>query len=104
MKRAALILGLLLTLGKVSANGQEELPDLIDRVKSSVVLLTGYNQNGQPVSRGSGFFVSPQLIVSNWHVIEDSSSLKVVTAEGQSYRVQPIVSDRVGDLVLLQVD
>lgn len=40
----------------------------------SVVLLTMNDQHGQPLGIGSGFFVRPGVVATNYHVIENASS------------------------------
>jgi S1-C subfamily serine protease len=72
----------------------------------SVVLLEMNDSNGQPLSLGSGFFVSNGIIATNAHVIEGASSgtAKLV---GDSHTMQilgTVAIDRHADLALLKVD
>jgi S1-C subfamily serine protease len=72
----------------------------------SVVLLEMNDSNGQPLSLGSGFFVSKGIIATNAHVIEGASSgtAKLI---GSTHPVQilGVVSvDHHADLALLKVD
>ena len=72
----------------------------------SVVLLEMNDSNGQPLSLGSGFFVSNGIIATNAHVIEGASSgtAKLI---GDSHAMQilgTVAIDRHADLALLKVD
>ncbi len=73
--------------------------------QESVVLIMSFDQNNQPLSIGSGFFVgNGKAIATNYHVIEGSSSVKVKRTSGT---VQQINNDigvyLVHDLILLEV-
>lgn len=41
--------------------------------KASIVLIMSYDKSGIPLAIGSGFFVEPKKLVTNFHVIEGSS-------------------------------
>jgi hypothetical protein len=71
----------------------------------SVVLLEMSDADGQPLSLGSGFFVSPGIIATNAHVIEGAAggTAKLV---GDIHRLQilgTVAIDRRADLALLKV-
>lgn len=72
----------------------------------SVALLEMKDSNGQPLSLGSGFFVSDGMVATNAHVIEGASSgtAKLV---GDTHTLQilgTIAVDRHADLALLKVN
>jgi S1-C subfamily serine protease len=72
----------------------------------SVVLLEMNDGNGQPLSLGSGFFVSSGIIATNAHVLEGASSgtAKLI---GDTHKLQilgTIALDVHGDLALLKVN
>lgn len=53
---------------------------------------------------GSGFFIDSQgHVVTNYHVIEDASSIVVHTFDGSSYEASVVGSDRLTDLAVLKV-
>jgi S1-C subfamily serine protease len=55
-----------------------DLPDLADRAKPSVVLVTVYDASGSQAGTGTGFFVSEEgRLVTNDHVIEGASRATV---------------------------
>src|SRR6266540_2808271 len=56
--------------GKLKFAGQAgSLPDLVRRVKPSVVSVLTYDAKGEPLISGSGFFVRSGQVVTNMHVI-----------------------------------
>jgi len=55
-------------------------------------------------SQGSGFFIEPNKVVTNFHVIDGEPSPKIITARGNIIRVNNIVGDPEGDLAILTTD
>jgi TolA-binding protein len=90
-----------------SATAQESLPDLIRRVKPSVVSIITYDAKGGALMTGSGFFVRPGEVVTNLHVIEGARKAEIRTLDGKG-RTYPVTGalalDEEGDLALLSVD
>lgn len=86
-----------------SALSQEALPDLVGRIKPSVVAIVCYDSKGEKLGQGSGFFIAPNRIVTNRHVIEGAS--KVHVSNGKAYPVKGILAvDGAGDIALLEVE
>lgn len=84
---------------------EESLPNLIKRVKSAVVLITTYNEQGKPLQQGSGFFVERDRIITAFHVLGESSRVQIKTFDGKTYPVLGIAAaNEKRDLVLLSVD
>ena len=52
-----------------SAAAEPSLPELVRRVKPSVVSVITYNSNGDVAVTGSGFFVPPGQVLTNLHVV-----------------------------------
>jgi S1-C subfamily serine protease len=86
---------------------QETLPDLVRRVKPSVVAITTYDANGEALMTGSGFFISAGRVITNLHVIRGAIRADIKTLDGKG-RVYPVSGalaiDEEGDLALLGVD
>jgi S1-C subfamily serine protease len=86
---------------------QESLPDLVRRVKPSVVAIATYDAQGEALMTGSGFFVRPGQVVTNLHVIRGAQRTEVKTLDGKG-KVFPVAgllaTDEEGDLALLSVD
>ena len=83
------------------------LPELIRRVKPSVVSVITYNSKGEALMSGSGFFVRPGQVVTNMHVVDGAHRVEVRTFEGKgkTYAVRGLIdSDDEGDLAILSID
>ena len=71
------LLLLLLTLFTASQSfAQENLPELVRRVKPAIVGIVTYGSNGTPLTTGSGFFLRPGQVVTNLHVIRGHAVVK----------------------------
>jgi tetratricopeptide (TPR) repeat protein len=98
------ILLLVLVLAGIGC-AQDLLPELVKRIKPSSVAIETFDAKGNPLSRGSGFFVAPDRVVTNRHVIEKSSRVEVHLIDGKKFPVKGVLAvDGEGDLALLQVD
>lgn len=97
---------LLLTLIFVfEVYAQDFLPELVRRIKPSAVAIETFDAKGNTLSRGSGFFVAPDRIITNRHVIEKSSRVEVHLIDGKKFTIRGVLAvDGEGDLALLQVD
>jgi len=88
-------------------HAQETLPDLVRRVKPTVVAITTYDANGEALMTGSGFFVGPGKVVTNLHVVRGANRAEIKTLDGKG-RIYPVTGalaiDEEGDLTLLGVD
>ena len=59
------------------AMGEKTTRDIFQSSKESIVLILSYGPSGAPVSLGSGFFIEPNQVVSNFHVVEGASKVIV---------------------------
>jgi S1-C subfamily serine protease len=83
---------------------QELSKEKIASFKRAVVILTTYNDQGKPLLKGSGFFITPDCLVTNLHVISDASEIRIKTFAGKNLTVQTVIAtDAASDLALLQV-
>ena len=80
--------------------------DIARNAFKSVVLLEMNDSNGQPLSLGSGFFVSKGIIATNAHVIAGASSgtAKLIGDTNTLRILGTVAVDRRHDLALLKVD
>lgn len=90
------------------AGAQSSIPkssaETISRLKRAVVIITTVNREGKPLLQGSGFFISPDLIVTNMHVIKEADLIKIEMFDGASRNVQNVVAvNEREDLALLQL-
>lgn len=94
---------LLITIASSGLAQRESLPQLIRHIKPAVVAIITYDSRGERLAQGSGFFIAPNRLITNRHVIEDAYSAEIKTFNGGSYRIQGIAADDEGDLAMLQV-
>jgi len=84
---------------------QDYLPELVKRIKPSSVAIETFDSKGNTLSRGSGFFIAPDRIITNRHVIERSSRVEIHLLDGKKFVVKGVIAiDGEGDLAMLQVD
>lgn len=89
----------------VTAFAQDFLPELVKRIKPSAVAIETFDANGNTLSRGSGFFLSSDRIITNRHVIERAARVEVHLIDGKKFPARGVLAiDGEGDLALLQVD
>jgi tetratricopeptide (TPR) repeat protein len=84
---------------------QDFLPELVKRIKPSAVAIETFDSRGNTVTRGSGFFIAPDRVITNRHVIERSSRVEIHLLDGKKFPVRGVLAvDGEADLALLQVD
>ena len=93
---------------KIAAVASEaKLPELVRRVKPSVVSILTYDSKGEPLISGSGFFIRPGEVVTNVHVIKGAHRVEIHTLEGKG-RTYPVTGalavDEEADVAILKVD
>jgi len=101
----SVVLLLLLTAFVVTA--QQSLPELVKRVKPSVVSIITYDSDGEPLMTGSGFFIDPHKVVTNLHVIRGATKvvIKMLDGKGRTYPAAGLLAvDAEGDLALMRVE
>jgi tetratricopeptide (TPR) repeat protein len=100
----AAFLFLILTVSPVV--GQEDLPGLIKRVESSIVMIVTYSKEGSMLGQGSGFFIDKKGdVITNSHVLQDASRATVKTTDGKEYPIKKVLAeDKEGDIVQVSVD
>ncbi len=85
----------LLTWGR---GPQDALPELVRRIET-------FDSQGKALSRGSGFFIDADRVVTNRHVIENAYRVEVHSSNGNTYQVKGVLAvDAEGDIALLKVD
>src|SRR5882724_6212527 len=89
----------------VLVNSQDFLPELVRRIKPSAVAIETFDAHGEKLSRGSGFFIDTDRIVTNRHVIEGAYRAEVHSSNGNVYPVRGVLAvDAEGDIALLKID
>ncbi|MDC0037582.1 S1C family serine protease [Alphaproteobacteria bacterium] len=78
---------------------------VVNKIFPATVLITAEDKNGQPQSLGSGFLVAPNIIATNFHVIENSYSgyVKFVN-KNEIYEIEGVVGyNESYDLALIKI-
>ena len=102
MKLTWLLLILLLPL---PIQAQDLLPELVRRIKPSAVAIETFDAHGEKLSRGSGFFVESDRVVTNRHVLEGAYRAEVHSSTGTVLPVKGVLAvDAEGDIALLKID
>src|SRR6267378_1888639 len=84
---------------------QDSLPELVRRIKPSAVAIETFDARGEKLSRGSGFFIDVDRVVTNRHVIEGAYRAEVHLNSGHTFPVKNVLAvDAEGDIALLKVD
>jgi hypothetical protein len=100
--KVALILLMALFL---PATAKESIPELVRRIKPAVVTVIVYDDKAKVSGSGSGFFVGPDRVITNQHVVEGAYRAEVKTINGKVYPVRGLIAvDGQADIVLLQID
>lgn len=89
------------------APSQTTLPaeDIAEKALAATVYLEMQDKNGKTLGIGSGFFVKPNLIATNYHVIEGAAkgTAKLV-GKKTTYNIEGVTAtDKTNDLALLKV-
>ena len=103
----SIILSILIVVvgAAVPSNAQDLLPELVRRIKPSAVAIETFDARGEKLSRGSGFFIDADRIVTNRHVIEGAYRAEVHSSNGNVYAVKGVLAvDAEGDIALLKID
>lgn len=102
--------------GTVSAMSDQ---DIAAKLTPSVVCIQNYqvtqnygfmqtdtsDSSVSPAGEGSGIIMSEDgYTITNAHVVEGATSLKVITSDGETYEAQLIGSDTVTDLAVVKID
>ena len=89
-----------------SAGEQYDAERVSQTASPSVFYIELYDKNGKATASGSGFFIDTDgTAVTNYHVINDAYSAKIVTVTGSVYDVKSVLGyDEENDLAILKID
>ena len=89
-----------LTPGQVYAQNKNSVVAISNQVTTNI-----WGQVSETASSGSGFILSPDgYIVTNYHVVEGATTLKVILSDGTEYIAELIGYEDNNDLALLKID
>ncbi|MCZ6837034.1 MAG: trypsin-like peptidase domain-containing protein, partial [Planctomycetota bacterium] len=93
-------------LGVPSVSGQTslDLPDLVDQVRPSIVVVIAFDALGNRLGTATGFFISDNRFITARHAIVEAAHAMVIFHDGTKFRVNHLLAeDTIGDLVLLEL-
>ena len=104
-KIALVVLFLFFTINTTPAQTTLPAEDIAEKALAATVYLEMKDTNGKTLGIGSGFFVKPNLIATNYHVIEGAAkgTAKLV-GKNTKYNIEGVTAtDKTNDLALLKV-
>lgn len=94
------------------ADENNPIPDIVETVQKGVVGIEiygtvdfGFGKEEEVMTGGSGFVISSEgYIITNSHVVEDASSIKVILWDGKTIDAQIVGRDSKSDVAVLKVE
>lgn len=97
----------LLTTPQAQTTGRRRLSprEIAQTSFPSVVLIVTADPGGKPLTQGSGFFVRPDIVATNFHVIKGAAQVYVkIVGQAKEYGATTVIGvDRETDLALVRV-
>lgn len=88
-----------------SSWAQEGLTKIVKKIQPSTMVILTYNEKGDVIGQGSGFFVSEKGdIITNRHLLQDASQARIKVGEKTYPITQILAEDMEGDLIRVSVD
>lgn len=75
---------------------------IVEDVMPAIVLVNSYDASGRNLKRGTGFCVTQDLFLTNYHVVENASRITIRTNDDRTYPVLPNSIMEKSDLALLK--
>ena len=99
------IFAVLLLFYTVSALPAQTVPEIAEKALAATVYLEMQDSNGKTLGFGSGFFIKPNLIATNYHVIAGAASgTAKLVGKSTTYKIEGFTAtNKYNDLVLLKV-
>ena len=105
LQLAIIVLLLFYTINTLPAQTPKPAEAIAEKALAATVYLEMKDTNGKTLGIGSGFFVKPNLIATNYHVIEGAAkgTAKVV-GKSTRYKIEGVTAtDKTNDIALLKV-
>ncbi|MDD3392469.1 MAG: trypsin-like peptidase domain-containing protein [Bacilli bacterium] len=95
------------TVSEVTITEADSISKAVEKIYDAVVLIESY-QNGSLIGTGTGFVYKKDddfgYIMTNNHVIEDATSVKVITNDGRTLEAEILGGDGYSDIAVLSID
>jgi len=84
---------------------QIDLPTLISHAEKAVCYIETFDENDKPLKIGTGFFIDESgTCVTNYHVLEESKSIKITTIDSKKFEIAEIIkSSKEYDIVVFKI-
>lgn len=96
------------TVKDVTIHETNTIKSAIDQIYDAVVVVQEYDIRGNLVGTGTGFVYKKEgnkgYILTNHHVIEDASYLRVITSQEKEIEAELLGSDEYSDIAVLSID
>jgi len=94
------------SLSQTKEKSTDNLPALIKKIAPSLVIVFAYDNKGEFLKLGSGFFISQSTdIITNYHLLQGANFVEIRTSGGKTYPISYIVAgDERSDIIRLSVD
>ncbi len=81
------------------------LQDLVKQTEPSVFLVITYNEDGEAIATGTGFFVNKEgIALSNYHVFKGGSRWRIKTKNERYYDINDVLDyDKEKDFIIFKV-
>lgn len=95
------------TFTEVTYREENSLRSSIEKIYNAVVVVETYDMRGNKLGTGSGFFYKKDevgYIITNNHVIDSASIIKIINNLNDKYEVKLVGKDEYLDIAVLTVD
>lgn len=96
------------TVKSINITEKETINSSVEKVYDSVVVIQTYNLRGKLSSTGTGFVYKKDnkkgYIITNYHVIKDSETVKVINNKEEEVTATVLGSDEYSDIAVLAID
>jgi len=84
--------------------GEDDIRRIVRSNMAEVTVINNLGKNGEVNGIGSGFFIKPGILLTNWHVIDGAEQLKILTYDGKECEIDGIVcaNDKI-DLAIIKL-
>ncbi|MCX6581925.1 MAG: tetratricopeptide repeat protein [Candidatus Aminicenantes bacterium] len=82
---------------------EKSITEIVSKVKRSIVLVNTFDDEGNPISQGSGFFIEKCKIITNRHVLKNAYTVKIKSHAGEYQAIEISADNKKCDLVILSV-
>lgn len=93
-------------INNITLTESDSISKPLEEIYDATVFITAY-YGGSPASTGSGFVYKVDdeygYIITNNHVVEDSTSLTIMNTSGQTYDAEIVGTDVYSDLAVLKI-